>query len=146
MIQPTDYLCKICKAPRVAYYDDSCPIKELEVWKRALTCDRCYTFRNDFLRAKEAILKLCYTLNNFRESSSFNEEKKKALREAESKIREMITRLTKKLASLASDYYIIQNTWDVDFVNQIMERPMHSLRTIDAYHSGIRNLANHPQR
>jgi len=126
-MQPTDYHCKICKAGRVAYYDDACPIKQLDVWKKALTCDRCYKFRNDFLRAKENIINLCYLLKNSKPDVA--------------KIRENVTKVTQLITKLCSDYYRIQNTWDIDFVHQIMQRPMHSLRVIDAYHAGIKKLA-----
>ena len=137
----TDYTCKICGTNRVAYYDESCPINQIEAWKSALTCDRCYAFRDSYIRSKNAIIGVCYLLNNFRESARYSEEKKKALRDAEIKIRERITTHTRRVASLLSDYYRIENTWDIDFVFQIMEKPMHSLKTIDAYHAGVKRLA-----
>ena len=145
MMQPIDYHCKICGTGRVAYFDDSCPINKLETWKKVLTCPRCYTFRDSYTRAKNSIIDVCYALNNFRESSRHSEEKRSALRQVESKIKDRIIAHTRRISSLCSDYYRIQNTWDIDFVYQILERPMHSLRTIDAYHAGIRKLSREAQ-
>jgi hypothetical protein len=142
---PIDYHCKICGKPGVAYYNPECPIKDLNLWRDQICCDRCYTFRDAFSRCREAAGKLCYLLTVFRAKSN-TADGKKALSDVEPVIRQKLTPITQKIARICCNYHKVTNVWDVDFVNQLMEKPNASNRTIDAYSSGIRKIATTPAR
>lgn len=132
---PLDYNCKICSKPGVAYYDPACEIKFLELWRTALCCQRCYDFRDNYNKLKRSIEKLCVGLINMRKTSS------KSKSEVETKIREMLTTITKKLSGICSDFYRVQNIWDFEIVSILMDNPDGCNRAINVMRSTYQNLS-----
>lgn len=132
---PLDYRCKICGKPGVAYYDPACPIHKIEAWRACLCCKRCYKFRDRYQTIKSAIERVCISLLNARQV--FREPE--TIRDAESKIREWLVILTKKLAQHCSDHYRIQNIWDMEMVHILMEKPEGCNKAVNAFRSGYQS-------
>lgn len=133
---PLDYHCKICGKPGVAYYDPNCPITMLESWRKALCCDRCYKFRDGYITAKRAVEKQCIQIISTRQIRDDNVKK-----EALNKLRDRLIQLTRRIVSLCSDYYHVQNVWNMQMVMVLMEKPEGCNKALDAFHAGYRQVA-----
>ncbi len=127
---PLDYHCKICSKPGIAYYDPECPISNLETWRRALCCSKCYDFRDGYMKGKRAIEALCVTLIAARQVKD-----KKVRQDAESEIRDRLVRVTKDIVTICSDFYRIQNVWDMEMVDVFMNKPRGCNRSLDTFKS-----------
>jgi hypothetical protein len=134
---PIDYTCKVCHKPGVAYYDPACPIAKIELWQSALCCTHCYNFRNKYVTLKRSIEKYCLMLVNAQQSIRDT----KLLAEATSRIREKLTALTKKISALCSDYYRVQDIWDMEIVSILLDNPRGCNKAMDAMHSGFRTIS-----
>lgn len=138
-MNPIDYHCKICGKPGVAYYDPDCPIGDLELHRAALCCDRCYNFRDTYMTHKRAAIKVCTDLIAARTTGS-----QAVQQQANQKVREVLYKLTKRIAALTCDHYRIQNVWEEDFVRDLMAKPENVSQLINAYHQGIMKLSRQP--
>lgn len=129
-MKPIDYLCKICSKPGVSYYDDNCPISDVELWRQAICCKRCYDFRDQYGTAKRQIEKLCVGLINLRQTRS------KLAYEAENQIKERLIAATRNLSTMCSNFYRVQNIWTSEVVEILMGRPDGCNRAINAFRAG----------
>ena len=138
---PIDYHCKICRRPGVAYYDEACPINNLNAWKSCLCCERCYDFRDAFVKARRSIERLCLSLITARQTVKSSPD----LAATEKKIRDVLERKTRFISSLCSRFYQIEDLWGFEMVSILMDEPTGCNRAIDAirshYSQTKRNIA-----
>ena len=122
--------------PGVVYYDPACPIKDIVVWQKAICCKRCYDFKDAYSKTKRAIEKLSVALISLQQMR--DEDAKK---EAKNEIRERLVKLTKRLATICSDYYRVQNIWDMEVVRIIMDKPDGCNRAVNVFRAGYEKAA-----
>lgn len=130
------YHCKICKAQGMANYNPDCPIQDLEKWRVNICCARCYTFYDSYQKLKRQIARVCYALVNIKRITDY-----KVKRDWEVKCCDILTKTTKRVATLCCDYYKLADVWSEDFVEQLREQPDKCYVILKAYHAGVRRLA-----
>lgn len=113
-----DYKCKYCGRPGQAESDDDdSTMFQVEKWKPILACNRCADFMDQKGRLFDKIKTVCIFLI---QSEKLTGDKASKI---ESIAREKLTTLTKSLATLACGHYRLQNVWDNEFVNMLIDQP-----------------------
>lgn len=122
-----NYTCKLCRRPGVAKYDPSCEGFQIGLWASMLTCNACSDHRVRVMKRADQIrwiagkLPLLYSMKNG--ADEFDERKARQIGSAVDKIRGELVTATRQLAEFSCRHHRKAFNWDVDFVNQIMERP-----------------------
>lgn len=127
-----DYVCRFCAKPGSVVYGDT-PV-ELEAanrWFKFPCCDRCGNFRMAIRELKKKIQHVAIQIINAPRRGSPEHSKLMA------SAGEYVSQLTKKITTLVCDFYRVQNIWDRDFADQIMEKPDKSDVIIKVYIAGV---------
>jgi hypothetical protein len=128
-----EYTCKFCQKPGFVITGDA-PM-ELEAGKRwypMLCCNRCGDFRISLRKARHALMNIA------RQLATAAPAKIGELRAAKT---DAIESITKRISTLACDYYRVQNVWCADFVDQILEKPDKADIIVKVYVNGISKIS-----
>jgi hypothetical protein len=134
MIQKIPYTCRFCGAKHVAEYDDDCPGMQLESWMKLICCNRCADYNVGRRDITDGIAAACRLV----QIGTFNG--KRLAQEKEASVREALTKLTKRYATLICDSLRLTNVWDPDFVNQLFEHPDKWPTILRAYVTGLKSI------
>ena len=115
-----DYTCRICKQPRAAQSEDSCPPDWVRKLAVMLTCNPCHDLRAKLRTAERQIYDSCTQLVRLAtmrvdasDAASIKSRVKIALRAS-----------TLRYAQAMADYrHLVEYVWDEDFVTQLIEKP-----------------------
>lgn len=110
------YNCKFCKRPGIAVAEDGVDMFQIQKWIPMLACNRCADYMEGKRKLIDSIKKVCLDLVAADHRGKRNSE-------IETSSRAMLEALTKKFARIVCDYFHLQNVWDVEFVNMLMEKP-----------------------
>ena len=131
-----DYKCKFCQKPgSVNCGDDPVEHEAAQRWYPMLCCDRCGKFRVSMRKERDAVRHLAVNLSAC---------PKAKLKEVEADCRPKLELILKRVTTLVGDYYRVQNIWDKDFVEQIIEKPESAGIIIALYVQGVSQYAKKP--
>ena len=117
--------CKFCLREIEMEVDQSGfenPSLNTRLWLKNVACQRCadfYRVKND---TSEQIGKICHLLLVKRDDKNFVEA-----------AREKLKQKTQNLCRLICDFKFAQFTWDIEFVNMLMERPDAAYKIINLF-------------
>jgi len=138
MIQKVPYTCRFCGVKHVAEYDDACPGIQVEKWMKLICCNKCADFRIERRDIMEGIAGACRLVQIGTSNG------KSLPLDKEARVRETLTKLTKRFATLMCDHLHLTNVWDSDFVNQLMDHPDKWPSVLRAYANGLRSFKTIP--
>ena len=101
------------------------PAINAKLWLKNVACNRCAGYYSEKSRLANKIGSVCQVL-----TMAKNTDKENKVAEA---VRIKLEALTKKLCAVICDFKFAQFTWDIEFVNMLMERPEFSGKTINLY-------------
>lgn len=125
--------CKFCPRPILVIVGDSdVEIEAAEKWRPSLCCDRCGNFRVELRKHRDTVARI---------SRNIAMSPPEMVAEVINRSRDALAKITKRIATLACDYYRIQNTWEADFVDNIIENPTKSDIVIATYINGVSRIS-----
>lgn len=128
--------CKFCDKPVWVECDDGgLSILNPEVWLPKIACNRCAEYKVNLRRAESSVYSTCQLLRGCRQNMSGS-----ARIELESKVREKLDTLTKRISTVVCDYFRVVNQWERDFTDNIFENPMKAGTVIGVYIRTIRSF------
>lgn len=133
--------CKFCDKPVWMDCDeDGLIFLDESIWIKKIACDRCSDYRVSLRKIEASVYSACQLLRGCR----FNMNGEARIK-VESLVREKLDTLTKRIATLACDYFRVANQWERDFTDQIFEHPMKASVVIGIYLRGIRSFGQPEQ-
>lgn len=131
-----NYTCRFCSKPGSIECDDSgMGCVTVKVWSNKIACRRCADFHTSRSKIEDQIFGMARLVQMIRDGQP---DKRQAL---EAKASEKIERLTKKYCSLACDFFRLENFWDRDFCDMIMEHPTKAGTFMKKYLNGVSKMA-----
>ena len=132
--------CKFCQREITLEIDEDCPPIHIEKWLPIAACNRCADYHRDRGKVVRPISHICGMLSiiHANHGDSVSED-------VIGVARGNLVRLTKRLAEIMSDFYFVQNFWQEDFVNQLIEQPMKCRVIIAVFEKTVRNLSDLPK-
>lgn len=101
-------------------------------WLPKIACERCATYKENFRKTENRIVAVCQLLRGCR----LNMNGPKRL-ELESRFREKLDDLTKRLCGFVCNYFRVTNVWDDAVPQMIFEKPESASVYIGVYLRGI---------
>lgn len=126
--------CKFCRREIEMEVDQAGfenPAINAETWLKNVACNRCAAFYLAKRQIAEKIGRLCDALIFARK----NEKD-----QAATAIREKLILVTRALCKLICDFRVAQETWDVSFVELLMEQPGKFSKIINSYTTQLNRI------
>lgn len=124
--------CKFCHRDIEMDVDESGfknPMIKADLWLKNVACNRCAGFYLSKQSSTESIIRVCFALATSRKAGGD--------RKFEDIIRPKLEEKTKSFCRLICDFKFAQFTWDIEFVNMLMDQPEKCGKIINFYTSNL---------
>lgn len=121
--------CKFCKVPIVAEAHPDCPELNLKAWLPLLCCNRCGEFQQWLRKMIGWTRKTCV---------AWSTRPHKAREASRGETHEELQRITRRIAEVVCKFHWIETVWELDFVEQLMERPDRAEAIVKLYEGACR--------
>lgn len=130
-----DYKCKFCGKPGSVSYEIESGTEtmfSIEKWLSMLACNRCADFRSNVRMTTDRIGRICaiYHAATLAHGDT-----------ARAATREKLTAPVQNLTRIVCDYYRMRRLDDPEFVEILMDRPLHAATVIKTYIQGISKMS-----
>jgi hypothetical protein len=128
---PLAYKCRLCHGDFTTYYDPAgAGFLNLDMWRGALACDRCFDYRAAFLKQVRRVTRICWSLMEIRKGSDGDKKNAAAMGCYDS-----IEATVKELASVFGNYFHRPAITDMGVVEAIYNSPTNAVACIVAWRS-----------
>jgi len=115
-----DCKCHFCSKPiRLDCGPHTHGIFDLTKWAKAMICDRCGEWRRASQRLEAVIVVECLNVASVRATTRDRD----AVSKVEVRAEENLIALTKRYLKIQCDYFHLEQPWDAEFVNTLMDNP-----------------------
>ena len=125
--------CKFCGCNVTCHIDDDCPEVNAANWLPLAACNRCADFRMTLLKIGDNIHHVLGKLHDMQASKNKGA--------AEAAAREKLTEITKRLMRVLCDFYRVQNYWQPECVDELIDHPEKYRFLISFMRSTVENHA-----
>lgn len=119
--------CKFCGSDCEVEQHEDCPDEWADKLLPMVACNRCADFRSNLTSHGSDVHKACASYIQVLNSNKGTQEK-------EQQMRRTLEIMTRRIADTTCRFYRLEPAvWDIDFVQQIMEKPEKSWAIISTY-------------
>lgn len=119
--------CKFCGSQCEVEQHEDCPDDWADILLPMVACNRCADFRSGITARGADIHRVCQNYIQMKNSN-------KATPDKEYETSRILEAMTRRIADTVCRFYRLQPVvWDIDFVQQIMEKPDKSWAIISTY-------------